>query len=85
MEPTRQEIAAIHNQLKGVMASIVERAEDADEETEAALQLELSSSINGAVWEALYTLANHIDHLRATTVTGPWVDEGGRIPPKNHP
>ena len=65
MEQTRAAIAAIHNTVKGKLASIQERAEaSTDEETDLALEMEFRNVTDSAVWEALYTLANEIDGLR---------------------
>lgn len=61
MEPTRAAIAAIQNNLKGNLYSLVEREETL--ETEGAQQ-EFNNLTNNAVWEAVYTLADHIDALR---------------------
>ncbi len=85
MEATRAEILAIQGRLKGEIASIQDRLEGADEETEALLTLEFDAKTNLAVWEALHTLAAHIDYLRAATVTGPWVEKGKENPPRNYP
>jgi hypothetical protein len=83
MEPTRAAIAAIQNQLKGELSVLSESllAASADDDgTLDQLAEQFRSKTNQAVWEAINTLASHIDHLRATKVTASWVQSGEEAP-----
>ena len=59
MGVTRDTISLIHAELAETLPAIAERADTFEDGQEAIRQ-----ALNAGIWEALYTLANHIDDLR---------------------
>jgi len=60
MSSTRDSIELIHQELNGTLMEIaIREADDSEAGMEAVRQ-----ALNASIWEALYTLANHIDDLR---------------------
>jgi 3-dehydroquinate dehydratase len=60
--PAREAILAIQSNLEGELLALAIREGEQSPEVEQAAFTELTSA---AVWEAIFTLANHVDELRS--------------------